>query len=300
MFEGVDLFIGLCYTNSMSRVISSFNMESDTFSFHHTIDEVGSQKLKLKTEVHTVYEFLYVQTGILYFFIDGIIYEATYGDIIVVYPNEIHSLTVDKNCIYERKVFMFDYENLHAFLSKAQSPFLAISQETNKDLRVIKAYQVKKYGFDTVFNRLSAAMDRKEKFPIYALNESMRLLLKLDNLLKDGGIIEQYVEKDIITSQAINYISKNIFSEIDIDKLAKELFISKSTLYYHFVSHVHIPLGRYIQIAQMCKAEELIRRGKPIKEVCELLGYEYYATFYNVFKRIKGYPPSKIQKERQS
>lgn len=283
----------------MSKIIDSYNGTSNSFLFHHTIDVIGSQKLKMKTEMHSVYEFLYVHTGILYFFIEGIIYEASDGDLVIVYPNEIHSLTIEKGCTYERRVFMFDYESLNVFLSNAQSPFLSMAKQPTKYLRVIKSPQVKKYGFDTVFDRLSGAIINRKVFPIYALNESTRLLLRLDNFLKDNNYIEQYTEKDEITSKAINYINKNILSGIDIDEIAQELFISKSTLYYHFISYVHIPLGKYIKIVQMCKAEELIRSGKPIKEVCHSLGYEYYATFFNVFKKIKGYSPSKIQKTNQ-
>ena len=153
--------------------------------------------------------------------------------------------------MYERKVFMFDYESLNAFLSKAQSPFLSMSQQISKDLRIIKSSQVKKYGFDTVFNRLSEVVADREEFPIHALNEATILLLRLDKFLKDGAHFEKYIEKDLITSKAINYINKNIFTGIDVDKIAQELFISKSTLYYHFMSHVHIPLGKYIKIVQM-------------------------------------------------
>ena len=56
-----------------------------------------------------------------------------------------------------------------------------------------------------------------------------------------------------------------------------------------------ISLHTYIQNQKMQLALSLIRKGYTPQNVSEMLGFDYYATFFNQFKAVFGKSPNQFR-----
>lgn len=100
-----------------------------------------------------------------------------------------------------------------------------------------------------------------------------------------------------MTIGALEYIHKHYRENITAGDVAAA--ISKSPNYFSsvFKKDLSVSFKEYVNRLRIKEAERLIREGHEyIYEVADQVGFSDYTYFYQVFKRITGYEPTKLKK----
>ena len=102
--------------------------------------------------------------------------------------------------------------------------------------------------------------------------------------------------KDERVGNALKYIHKNIYDDIDIDDLADVANVTKPYLIRLFKRYLNISPLQYINRKKIEKAElYLLTENISIKELAYTLGFSDHSYFIRLFKKITGRTPQEYR-----
>ncbi len=148
---------------------------------------------------------------------------------------------------------------------------------------------------DTLIELLNISIE-KFKLPeaCSVLDQIVDSALKENYTYNSNETIKQTVE--IIK----NYISENYFEELSLTSLAKQFLVDRSYLSKVFKSETGENLMLYIAKKRIEKSIELIREGSAnLTDISSLVGYDDYAYFNRVFRKITGKSPREYKSALQ-
>lgn len=118
------------------------------------------------------------------------------------------------------------------------------------------------------------------------LDQIVDLALKESYTYSSNETIKQTVET------IKNYISENYFEELSLASLAKQFLVDRSYLSKAFKNETGENLMLYIAKKRIEKSIELIKEGSlNLTDISSLVGYDDYAYFNRVFRKITGKSP---------
>lgn len=98
-------------------------------------------------------------------------------------------------------------------------------------------------------------------------------------------------QKEIV-KQVIDYMEHNLDSEIDLDKIAKNVGYSKFHLNRIFTNETGCTIYKYLQTWRLTNAaEKLVETSIPIAQIAYEAGYSSQQAFTLAFKQVYQYPP---------
>lgn len=280
----------------MNKIFNEYNRVGDDFFYHHTKTEASDTPYVIGPEVHTAYEALYLINGELSYVIEGQTYEVGRGALILVSPNAIHTLKISAGCDYERAVILFDVKIMQRLFSELDVEMTRVFTEGRLPVRIVSAEAVKKYGFDRAILSIIGEDKNSEYKKLRMISGLIEFLIALDKLVKGGvAFLMAPSSSDHFIRKVVEFIDAHISEEITLDRLARELFVSKSTLCHRFSSYMNVTINRYIAIKKIHLANELIRSGKSVEAAAIAVGYENYTSFYYNFKKIMKKSPAECR-----
>jgi len=111
----------------------------------------------------------------------------------------------------------------------------------------------------------------------------------LENILKPQ--MNEYFEK------ALNYIHKNLNSDLSIQSISDNTHLSKSVLYKYFHDYYHCTVNEYINSKRIEQAIPLLTdTDLSMEEISKIVGFQSAAYFTKTFKKLRGIPPLKFRK----
>lgn len=251
-------FLHVCYRN----------VETDGFAQH----------------VHSTFELIYLKRGEVTYTVEGKSYRIESGTCILTRPGTQHAVILNRKDIYERYVVFFETSML--------SPQVYSALPQNLDVIRLNGYPIA----EQLFQRLDFYAEHLDQ-------ETLGLMLQrgLDEILLNLSIISsrysdlvdshRYTANTIVT-QAIDYISQNLSSDIRIDSICRQLHITNSYLHQLFMEHLQISPKKYINMKRLMKARLAIRAGSKPTAVYADCGFQDYCSFYRNYRKFFGYPPS--------
>ncbi len=97
-----------------------------------------------------------------------------------------------------------------------------------------------------------------------------------------------------------NYIKHHITEPINITKLAKDLFISRTYLATKFKNETNMTLSNYYLKMKIDEAKNLlIYTNKSLNQISSYLGFSSQSHFTNTFKKYTNESPNEFRKERE-
>ena len=93
-------------------------------------------------------------------------------------------------------------------------------------------------------------------------------------------------------AKTIQYIDGHIDQAININDLANQVHMSKTSFYETFKSVMHMPPLQYIKSTKLQRAQVMIKEGKRANEASHGVGYKSFSQFSREYKRHFGYAPS--------
>ena len=171
----------------------------------------------LQSEKHNFYEFAYVDKGNVSYRLDNDIKEIKEKEILIVKPNQMHSITTsakEKNCFF---IICFDcaspfLTNLNNFTKKLTKQEVEIIKKIiseSKKTYQLPLYDTKKYLKNPLFGGEQTIALYFELFLINIIRNNIPKKNIKNNLLKN--------ENENLYSCLIDYLEKSIYKKININ-----------------------------------------------------------------------------------
>ena len=279
----------------MTNVLVKYDSKNG-IRFHHTVStyEKGEKDF-VPTETHDLCEIFLLLRGKVSYLIEGKNYQPAPGDLILIAPNELHSLKVDTSEPYERMVLHFSVDllpklndiDLFAPFKRAKLLSHLFPKALVEQTQLLQQLHTVK---DIVANQS----------PLTDLHVSRTLHDIIGELLalpESSTLIGQTERSTVLTvhtisQKCIQYINDHIHLPLSAESIAKALNVSASHLQSTFKQERRISLHKYIVTQKIHLAAQMIHNGTTPQEAANALGYTYYKTFYRNFCQTMRYPPS--------
>lgn len=238
------------------------------------------------------YEVFTLLSDNAFFYVEGQKYALKKGDVLIFNTKELHMVEFDEALPYKRRVIHFAKEFVLPFSSDKFNLFNVFDNRclginNHIPAEIAESANIHNY-FDKMKDALSSGLEGSE---IMARCYFVQMLIGINRVLSDTNEVSvKNAENDKII-QIIEYINSNLSSELTIDSLSKQFYISKYYMSRLFKATTGYSINQYISYKRIWLADELISGGMSATEACHSVGYNDYSNFYKTFTKIMGYSP---------
>ena len=240
------------------------------------------------SHLHHHIELGFVTKGRTRVSIDSNDYEVEAGDVIVVFPNQIHRFeTLEK----EKYVLLLVNPDMLPEFSKQFTTTLPVSN------------LIKGAALDTELASLIESISNT-----YFDNAPYKEMILRGYLLAFFGKLLRKTElRDVqscdyhVLGMILNYCITNSDKNLSLGLLEKELHISKYYISHIMSSKLHIGFNDYInslRVSNACK--HLLNTDKSVTEISETVGFNTLRTFNRAFFKQMGVTPSAYRMRLQT
>lgn len=266
------------------KIISDSVFVDENIYFNHLhIEEIDLEAYSDDPHTHDVCELLFLKKGSPRYFVEGKSYKLNKNTLIISRAGDRHKIYFEESGVYERYNILYDEKKLPFDLYTKIPPKLDI---INFD------------GNSTVCDIFKKADYYCDHFEGEKLGRLMRglveeLFFNISIAIDENSVGDHSsASANPFITAALCYIEENLTSNISIDTICSELFITKSHLHHLFINHLQISPKKYILSKRLNLARKAIRAGQKPIEACMQSGFSDYSTFYRDYKKYFGYCPS--------
>lgn len=233
---------------------------------------------------HEVCELLFLKKGNPGYFVEGKNYKLGKNCLVISRAGDRHKIYFDEPSPYSRYNILFDEKNIPFDLfTKIPSKLDIINFDGNTI--VSDLFKRADYYFDHF---------EGEKLGKLLVGITEELFYNISIAIDENAVADcESASSNPVIAAALAFIDENLTSNLSIDTICEQLYITKSHLHHLFTNHLQISPKKYILSKRLNLAKRSIRAGlKPI-EACMQSGFSDYSTFYRDYKKIFGHSPSR-------
>lgn len=136
------------------------------------------------------------------------------------------------------------------------------------------------------------------KTPRFTERQLEYLRILLPNILFESAI---EIESDPVMDKIVDYINKNLASDLCLNDLCRRFHISKNTLYERFREQYNCTVNSYIMDRRLELAKQcLVKNDDPIYIIAEQTGFGTGSYFCRLFKKKVGIAPIEFRKKMKT
>ena len=278
-----------------NTIFKKYNVIGDDLYYHHTESEPTRESYYLGPETHLQYEVLYLLSGEVSYIIEGESYDVRRGDMIFVAPKEIHTLKVEGNMPYERAVLLFNMDILHRLMRELEVKLGIFGKNEENPFHIIKSDKVKEYGLDRIMMSIIEEEGEENRKKLNIMSKLIRFIVSIDRARAENTSPEP-ASRDKLVLDVAKYVNSHIHEPIRLEDIAKELFISVSTLCHSFSSLMNMTVNKYVITKKIHLANDFLHKGYSARAAAEAVGYDNYTSFFYNYKGVMGTPPTAYDK----
>ena len=238
---------------------------------------------------HNGYELFFVTQGNMEFLMSDRHYSLEKRSVLIIPPYVTH------RSIYSKSEETYRVELIA--LSKYMDS-LTLNKLKNFSVPTLLTFSPKQMEIIySLLKRLHKELNSDDKY-----SEELQMMYFNELLIYIIRYGETPQEKDNNTNvvqSAMEYINNNLQRKIYIADIAKHLHINERTLFSEFKKVSGLNITEYINMSRIIKAENLLLHSKlSIYDIAFECGFNDSNYFSATFKKIKGFPPSKLLKKR--
>lgn len=270
-----------------------FNNYEIYFNKDTSLSEVAPNK-------HSYYEFYFLLSGDVTFYVEEKKYSLISGDIVLISPNQGHHATIDNanGTPYERYVLWLDSNYMNTLSSKHtnltsifQTSYITNSQiQLTKDLQSLVQELFENIFINSNSHRYGADLLANAYIIELLVNLAQSKLFYPDSEL-DSIIPSELAVNDSIITNVLKYINEHIHERIQVSEICKYIFVSRSYLSKTFTEVVGIPIYQYIIKKKLFLAKQDLADGLEIQKISEKYNFGNYSSFYKAFRIEFGQSP---------
>lgn len=246
---------------------------------------------------HSSYELYYLRKGERVYFINGKVYTATSGDIIVINPHDLHRTTSSNVPEFERILINFTSDFIFKGILSKDLPLLPFKHGS----RLIR-FPVKEQANteQLIFEMLRECQEKQEGHLFYIKSLLTKLLIQIyrQSFQAPPEFDSPMHEK---VSKVATYLNQHYQEKLTLTSVADKFYISPSYLSRLFKRVTGFHFGEYIQAIRMREARrQLIESNKKVLSIAESVGYLSIAHFNKTFKKLNGVSPTQYRKQNRN
>lgn len=235
-------------------------------------------KLSPGPHIHAHLELIYLTEGQTVATIDGKDYRLNQGELLLVFPNQIHFYR--DQCPVNGKLITFSPELLPDIqkLLNTKLPYYPIIKEALPRLSIASRIEriLAAYRSDLAFDRIAAKGE---------------LLLLMVHLLQQVQLQDLPINPDS-TKNVLLYCAEHYKEPITLNRMAKELHLNRCYLSHIFSDRIKISFSTLINSLRTEQACKLLCKERSITDVAYDSGFASIRTFNRVFIQNTGMTPT--------
>lgn len=251
---------------------------TDCFFYRYSV--TMPWKGEVSSHTHPLYELIYFMRGDASHVVEDRMYKLSRGDLVIVAPGKYHDIRFDGNREYERINILFDPEAMGLeCAARVASHTEVVSLSDRPETAAIFAKMA----------RYQEALSEQE-----FVKAASHLLYELFcDLSLDEQENRRYSKLHPMLSEALSYISDNLFVIRNVQTIAEALHVTEGYLFRLFREELNTSPKKYVTDKRLLAAQGMIRLGRRPSEVYAECGFSDYTSFFRSYKKFFGVSPSK-------
>jgi AraC-like DNA-binding protein len=259
--------------------------ENKHTDFYHRTDNNKATVLTYRPHIHHHIELVYLKKGSAKAYINSVEYNINEGDLLVVFPNQVHKYEDVGSCP-EYDLFIINPELVSDILQLVshQEPDEPVIKHITRNPRVL-----------TLIGILASESD----FP----KTNREVLLHGYLFALFGEIIDMMTFKNVRSDESralrsiVKFCSKNFKQEISLTVLSEKLNLSRYYISHIFSDKLGISFTDYINSLRVSESCVMLRSSSiSVTEVAYAVGFGTLRTFNRAFIKQMGISPSQYRK----
>ena len=265
-------------------------MRSDTFEiFHYRDPRPGF----VEVHHHDFYEVYFLLGGNVAYWVEGRVIRLIPGDLLFINPMELHRPIPDQaQPMCERFVLWVNKEFLESLSTDQVN--LAGCFDTNlpNHSHLIRPASAERAVLTARMGELVRECYGKDfGSAVSARGIFLQLMVQLNRLARGGDGQPEGEQLSPLVQAAMHHIGENLSTELSLESIAGQLYVSKYHLSYAFSREVGVSVYRYVMLRRLMLARQQLLAGESAGQVCRSCGFSDYTSFYRAFKSEYGISP---------
>lgn len=264
--------------------------------FVDTHQDVSYSNANLNLHSHTFCELLYCRSSCgAEYLVGPDRYRLQKGDIVFVPPGVSHRPILPERMTepYRRDVLWISTEAMRFIANAFPDPTME-----QRDHRVPIRTAGTRWEFIGDLFRMGVieAEEKKPGWEAAVLGNTLMIFAHLKRVYIERSAGELKAEQPELLDRVTAYIEANFNSRITLKELARQFYVSDSTISHLFKQKMGVSVYRYVTQRRLIAAKTLIREGMLLEEVSRSVGFSDYSAFYRAFRQEFGISPKQFEK----
>lgn len=228
------------------------------------------------THLHRHVEISYVTDGSLTFSVEQECYELRPGDLILVFPHQLHELSTPK---YSKAITSIFDANLTSDYTKELTDY-------HLDSSLFHKSELAPSTLDALNILAHAGISKSFKQHAVPYAEKGFLSVILADLFSKRQLIPYNpTDSAFIITQFFNYIEKHLQDDLSLDAIAQALSISPSRLSSFITYYTGNTLHHHVNTRRLDHSRHLLSKTDlSVAEIASMCGFSSERSFYRNFK----------------
>ena len=271
-----------------SAVYQELEMSSPYVNTHRDTSYSNST---VSLHSHDYYEILYCRSSVgVEYLIGSDRYRLQKDDIVYVPPGVSHRPILPETlpAPYERDVLWISQE----FMGNLMKLFPDDYAHLRNQNAPIRTASTRWEFLGDLFRK--GVLEEEEKRPGWdaaVMGNTLMIFANMKRIYIERSAGTMKAEKPELLDRVTAHIEKHYATHITVDDLARQFYVSNSTVSHLFKQKMGVSIYRYITQRRLIAAKTLIGQKMPMEEIARQVGFSDYSTFYRAFKQEFGISP---------
>ncbi len=260
-----------------------------------THDDISKSADVVQLHSHTFYEILFCRSGSLEYLLGTERYHIQHGDVVFVPPGISHCpLFLEKlvdpytrDVIWISPLFAKNMTDLFpgTEILSAQ-PFLLRTAGTQWEDVLGRMFRT----------GVRESYARAPGWEAAVYGNTMRLLVQLTRVRANDKTLTPPTVKQELLDRILFYVESEMAQKITLAETARRFLVSESTINQLFRKRMNVSFYHYVTQRRLIAAKSLLLSAVPAEQICTMVGFGDYSTFYRAFKQEYGISPAEYRR----
>ncbi len=222
-------------------------------------------------------------------------YRLQRGDIVYVPPGVSHRPILPEKMQepYVRDVLWISKEFMELLMQTFPDPDAA-RRDHSQPIRTAGTRW--EFLCDLFRNGVREEEEKRPGWEVAVMGNTLTIFAQLKRAYIERSAGTMQAEKPELLDRITAYIEEHYPDRITVSDLARQFYVSDSTISHLFKQKMGVSLYRYVTQRRLIGAKTLINKGENLENVGRLVGFADYSTFYRAFKQEYGISPKQFAK----